>query len=116
MRLVAGAEIAPIHEPGCNVLVHFNGTVGFGQGRPISRGSSHPPCHRVEEILNVTDGVGIIEYNGKATLVGPGDIMYRAGCIAPAAGCNAVDSAGGFCGASFRVPRPRQDRDPSGQP
>jgi len=84
--VIATAAIAPIHEPGCTVFVHYNGPTNQLQGicagmATLDPGASpHPPHrHPEEEILIVADGTGIIECDGKVTQVGPGAMMYCAG-------------------------------------
>jgi quercetin dioxygenase-like cupin family protein len=84
--VIAATEIAPIREPGCTVLVHYNGPTdqlrGICAGMAIldPGASPHPPHrHPEEEILIIADGAGIIECAGKVTQVGPGAMMYCAG-------------------------------------
>ena len=81
--VIATTEIAPLHEPGCKVLVHYNGPTdqlsGMCSGMAtLDPGASpHPPHrHPEEEILIVAAGTGIIECDGKTIQVGPGAMMY----------------------------------------
>jgi quercetin dioxygenase-like cupin family protein len=84
--VIAATQIAPSHEAGCTVFVHYNGPTDQLRGMcagmaTLEPGASpHPPHrHPEEEILIVSDGTGIIECDGKVTEVGPGAMMYCAG-------------------------------------
>jgi mannose-6-phosphate isomerase-like protein (cupin superfamily) len=81
--VIAAAEITPVQDPGCSVLIHYNGPTDQLRGMcagmaTLDPGASpHPPHrHPEEEILIVASGTGIIECDGKVIAVGPGAMMY----------------------------------------
>ena len=81
--VIATTQIAPTHEAGCTVFVHYNGPtdqlLGMCAGMAtLEPGASpHPPHrHPEKEIMIVGEGTGEFFINGVATYVKAGDMVF----------------------------------------